>query len=137
MNLSSPWPVPFALALAAAGGAAAAWLTAPSAALSPEETVGCYAVVWVMQRVGYERSEAGDIIPVDHRPDLTARGDAITAALANDARHWSRNEAEANTEFRDSRKADAVWTRVEKDVWAHGRLEPMAAHCERKLGLRL
>jgi hypothetical protein len=137
MIWSSPLLAPAALALAAVGGATVAWLTVPSAILSPEEAVECYAIVWVMQRVGYERSEAGDIIPVDHRPDLTARGDAITAALAVDERRWSRDEAEAHRAFRDTWATDAVWARVESEVWAHGRLEPLATGCERKLGLRL
>jgi len=137
MIYASPWLAPAALALAGVGGATAAWFTVPSAGLSPEQATECQAVVWVMQRVGYERNEAGDIIPVDHRPDLTVRGDAIATALTPEERRWSRDEAEIHRAFRDSWAVDSVWMRVETDVEAHGRLEPLAADCERKLGLRL
>ena len=137
MIVSSPWIAPTALLSAAIGGAVTASFTLPSAMLSPEDTVGCLGVVWVMQRVGYERSEAGDIIPIDHRPDLTSRGDAITAALAADERRWSRDDAKAHRALRDSWGADEIWAQVETSVWVDGRLEPMAADCEHKLRLRL
>lgn len=128
MRTTGPTRTFAALSLAAAGGAGLAWFTLPSAALSPEDAATCQAIVWVMQRTGYERDEGGSIIPVDHRPDLTARGDAITAALGANAGAYPALDDSA---------VDAIWAKVEKDAWIGGDLEPIAADCERKLGLRL
>ncbi|HZW15360.1 MAG TPA: hypothetical protein VFF66_03790 [Brevundimonas sp.] len=137
MNSDAPWRFPVILVLAASLAAAAGWSTAGRATLSPEDTTACRAVVWVMQGAGYERDAGGSVIPVDRRPDLTARADALATALATDERGWTPREKGVRRDFGESAAADLIWQTVEGDVILRGRLGPLADDCERKLGLRL
>lgn len=134
--MTSPWTAPLALALAAVAGGATAMITLPKP-LSPEESVGCRTIVWVMQRAGYQRDDQGNVIPIDHRPDLTARGDAIGAALAAETLRLSPEAIAARQAFEATRSADRTWERMEASAYGPGGVEPLAADCERKLGLRL
>lgn len=135
--VASSWISSAALSLAAIVGAGVGWLSVPSPTLSRETVVGCQTVVWVMQRTGYGRDVEGNVIPIDRRPDLTARGDAIAAALVADQRRWSVAEVRDREAFMNTRAVDAIWERVETEAVMEHRLEHLAADCERKLGLRL
>jgi hypothetical protein len=137
MNPDTPWRFPVILILTAVVAMAAGWSTTRRAALSVEDATACSAIAWVMQNAGYERGEGGSIIPVDHRPDLTTRADAIAAALDDDHRRWTRHEAAIRQAFSESAGADLIWQTVEGDAILRDRLDPLAEACERKLGLRL